>query len=77
VYHFAAALFFVAVFLGTASLISVMIREYRDEILAALLGEMPRRRTARAWTRIVRVTVQPHPALAAHALVRTPRRAAF
>ncbi len=75
-YHIAAALFFAAILLGAATLLSVMLREYRQEITAALLGVMPRRRTPRAWTRQIWVTVQPRPALAP-ALVRQQRRAAF
>jgi hypothetical protein len=75
-YHIAAALFFTGLIVGAGTLLSVMIREYREEIVAALLGVMPRRRTARAWTRQVRVTVQPRPALAP-ALMPQQRRAAF
>jgi hypothetical protein len=73
VYHLAIGLFFTLVLAGAGFLFSLTIREYWDEILAALKGEMPRRRTARPWTKKVRVTVRPRP-IAAPALAR--RRAA-
>ncbi len=62
-YHLAATLFFGFVLAGAGALGVRMLRTYREELSAALLGQMPRRRPARAWTRLVRVTVRPLPVL--------------
>jgi hypothetical protein len=70
VYQIAASLFFTLILAGSLFAIGFMLREYRDEIIAALKGEMPRRRAERPWTRQVRVTVQPRPAPA----LAMPRR---
>ena len=72
-YHLAIGVFFTLVLAGSGLLFSLTVREYWSEILAALKGEMPRRRTVRPWTKRVRVTVHPRP-IAAPAMVR--RRAA-
>ena len=71
-YHLATALFFLLALAGAGLLLWTVVRDYWDEILAALKGEMPRRRTVRPWTRQVRVTVRPSPARA----VAMPRRRA-
>ena len=72
-YQFAASLFFTIILAASLFSLGFMLREYWGEIVAALKGEMPRRRTARPWTRQVRVTVQPRPA---PALAMPRRRAA-
>ncbi len=74
-YHLAATLFFGFVLAGAGALGARMLRTYRDELLAALLGEMPRRRPARAWTRLVRVTVRPLPVLLLSGAAQPMRRA--
>jgi hypothetical protein len=74
-YHLAASLFFGFVLVGAGALGGRMLRSYREELLAALFGKMPRRRPARAWTRLVRVTVRPHPVLLWPGVARPLRRA--
>lgn len=57
--HIAAALFFALVLIGAASIIHMMVREYWQEILAALRGDMPVRSTARPWAARGRSTPRP------------------
>lgn len=63
-YHLAAGFFFTIILAASLSALAYMVRQYWQEIAAALTGDMPRRRTARPWTRQVRVTVRPRPVLA-------------
>ncbi len=49
--HIAAALFFGLVLIGAVALIHLTVREYWQDILAALKGEVPMRRTSRPWNR--------------------------
>jgi hypothetical protein len=58
--HIAAGLFFALVLTGAAALIQMMVREYWQEIVAALRGDMPVRSTARPWAR-GRATPRPRP----------------
>ena len=59
--HIAAGLFFALVLTGAAMLIHMMVREYWQEIMAALRGEMPVRSTARPWAARGRSTPRPRP----------------
>ncbi len=59
--HIAAALFFALVLTGAGAIIYLTAREYWQEILAALRGEVAARRTARPWTSRVRATARPRP----------------
>ncbi len=59
--HIAAALFFGLVLIGAVALIHLTVREYWQDILAALRGDVPVRRTARPWAGRVRVTTRPRP----------------
>ena len=61
-YHLATGFFFALLLAGALGMLSLTLRQYWSEILAALEGEMPRRRTARPWTRAIRVMVRPLPA---------------
>ena len=61
-YHLATALFFGLVLVGTLAFAHRMVREYWDEIVAALMGEVPARRSHRSWTGSrVRVSARPRP----------------
>ena len=59
--HIAAALFFALVLTGAAALIHLTVREYWQEILAALRGEVPMRRTERPWRPRGRPSARPRP----------------
>jgi hypothetical protein len=59
--HIAAGLFFALVLIGAAMLIHMMVREYWQEIVAALRGEMPVRSTARPWAGRGRSTPRARP----------------
>lgn len=64
--HIAAALFFAFVLIGAAAVIHMTVREYWNEILAALTGEIPKRRN-RPTAKAIRSTGRPRP-MAARAL---------
>ncbi len=53
--HLATAFFFALVLTGAAFSIYFLVRESWAEIVAALKGEMPVRRTNKAWATTVRV----------------------
>ena len=55
----AAALFFALVLTGAAALIHLTVREYWQEILAALRGEVPVRRSERPWAPRGRPSARP------------------
>lgn len=55
----AAALFFALVLTGAAALLHLMVRDYWQEIVAALRGEIPTRRSALPWTPRGRPSVRP------------------
>ncbi len=59
--HIAAGLFFTVLILASAAVIHLTVREYWQEILSALRGEMPVRHSARAWTARARVSSRPRP----------------
>jgi len=59
--HIAAALFFALVLTGAAAIIHLTAREYWQEILAALKGEVPMRRTSRPWANRARAIVRQRP----------------
>ena len=59
--HIAAALFFGLALIGAGAIIHLTVREYWQDILAALRGEVPMRRTARPWAGRVRGTARPRP----------------
>ena len=61
VFHIAAALFFALVLAGAAVTIFLTAREYWQDILAALRGEVPMRRTSRPWAARGRITARPRP----------------
>lgn len=70
--HLATALFFALVLTGAVFAITLTLKEYWAEILAALKGEVPVRRPHRRWSaNRVRATVRPRPAVAGRA---TPQR---
>ncbi|WP_106639332.1 hypothetical protein [Allosphingosinicella vermicomposti] len=70
--QFLSALFFLLAFAGAAAIIQMTVRDYRDEILAALLGEVPPRRAGRSWSR-TRLNARPRPVVIS---VRQQRAAA-
>ena len=57
--QFAAALFFALVLTGAAALMHLMVREYWQEILAALRGELPVRKASRPWAPRGRPSARP------------------
>lgn len=57
--HIAAALFFALVLTGAAALIHLMVRDYWQEIVAALRGEVLVRRSERPWTPRGRPSARP------------------
>jgi hypothetical protein len=59
--HIAAALFFALVLTGAAAIIHLTVRDYWQEILAALKGEVPMRHANRPWTNRARVIVRQRP----------------
>ena len=59
--HIAAGLFFAALIVASAAVIHLTVREYWQEILSALRGEMPVRHTTREWTARARVSSRPRP----------------
>lgn len=59
--HIAAALFFTALIIASAVVIHLTVREYWQEILAALKGEMPMHRVSRPWAARARVSSRPRP----------------
>ena len=62
--HFVNMLFFVMVMVAAVAVILLTVRQYWNEILAALVGEVPARQTSRPWTGRVRVTARPRPQVA-------------
>ncbi len=59
--HIAAGLFFALVLTGAAAIICLTLREYWQDVLAALRGQVPARHTVRPWTARVRPTARPRP----------------
>ena len=59
--HIASALFFALVLVGAVAIIRFTLREYWQDIIAALRGDVPVRTVARPWTARVRVTTRPRP----------------
>ena len=59
--HIAAALFFALVLTGAAALIHLTVREYWQDILTALRGEIPMRASARPWGPRGRPSARPRP----------------
>ena len=57
----AAALFFALVLIGAVAIIHLTVRDYWQEILAALRGEVPMRRTDRSWSVRGRTITRPRP----------------
>ncbi len=57
----AAFAFFSAVLLGVAAILFLTVKDHLSEIIAALSGELPARRTARPWVRSVRASARPRP----------------
>ena len=66
--HIAAGLFFALALVGAAAIIHVTLREYWQDILAALRGDLPTRSAARPWASRPRVTVRTRPATVQAAL---------
>ncbi len=64
----AAALFFTALLIASAAVIHLTVREYWQEILAALKGEVPVRRSARPWASRTRISSRPRPVAVARAV---------
>ena len=62
--HFVNILFFVMVMLGAMAVMLLTLRQYWDEILAALVGEIPVRQAHRPWVARVRVKERPRPQVA-------------
>ncbi len=62
----AAALVFAALLLGSVAVILLTVREYWQDILAALRGEVPARSAARPWA-ARRVTSRPRPVVTVRA----------
>lgn len=59
--HFAAALFFGLVLVGAVALIHLTVRDYWQEILAALRGDVPVRGAVRPWASRGRPNARPRP----------------
>ncbi len=59
--HIAAALFFALVLTGAAALIHLTVREYWQDILAALRGEVAVRGSERPWAPRGRPSARPRP----------------
>jgi hypothetical protein len=59
--HIAAALFFALALVGAAAVIHMTVREYWQDILAALRGDVPVRRALRPWSARFRGTARPRP----------------
>ena len=57
--HIAAALFFALVLTGAVAVIHLTVRDYWQDILSALRGEVPMRRTARPWVARGRTIARP------------------
>ena len=57
--HIAATLFFALVLMGAVALIRFTVREYWQEILSALRGEIPMRSTSRPWSPRGRPSARP------------------
>lgn len=74
--HIAAGLFFTVLVLASAAVIHFTVREYWQEILSALRGEMPVRHSARAWTARTRVSSRPRPVATVRAVQTQQQRAA-
>lgn len=47
--------------LGAAAVMVLTMRQYWNEILAALVGDIPAREASRPWAGRVRVTARPRP----------------
>lgn len=73
--HIAAALFFAAILLASAAVIQLTVREYWQDIIAALRGEVPTRSAARPWA-ARRVTSRPRPVVTVRAAQPKQQRAA-
>jgi hypothetical protein len=69
----AAALFFALVLTGAAALIQLMVRDYWQEIVAALRGEILVRRSDRPWSPRGRPSVRPRTVIVR--AIRQPQRA--
>ncbi len=59
--HIAAATFFALVLTGAAAIMHLTLRQYWQDVLAALRGEVPARHVARPWTARVRPSARPRP----------------
>ena len=73
--HIAAILFFGLVLTGAAAIIHLTVREYWQDILAALRGEVPMRSSTRPWA-ARRVTSRPRPVVTVRAAQPQRQRAA-
>lgn len=69
--HLIIALFFITIFIGVGVAAQLMVKEYWDEIVNALLGKQPARKPIPSR---FTVTVRPRPAFAQ---AMRPRGAAF
>ena len=70
----AAALVFAAILIASAAVIHLTVREYWQDILAALRGEVPTRSTVRPWA-ARRVTSRPRPVVTVRAAQQQQRAA--
>lgn len=75
--HIAAGLFFAALIVASAAVIHLTVREYWQEILSALRGEMPVRHSGRAWAARSKVSVRPRPVATVRVAQPQHQRAAF
>ncbi len=73
--HIAAALFFAAVLLGAGAIIRATLRDYWQDIMAALRGDVPVRRSNRPWASRARVIARPRTVASARAVPQ--QRVAF
>ena len=71
----AAAFFFAALLIASATVIHLTVREYWQDVLAALRGEMPVRSSSRAWSARPRVSSRPRPVVTVRA-AQSQQRAA-
>ena len=63
----AAVIFFAAILVASAAVIHLTVREYWQDILAALRGEVPMRSAARPWATRGRLTSRPRPVVTVRA----------
>ncbi len=65
--HIAAVLAFAGILLASVAVIHFTVREYWQDILAALRGDVPARSSVRPWASRARFTSRPRPVVTVRA----------